>query len=510
LAAIRKRLFWLLFIIIMVAVGGWIIWRAGRSTENKSNGSTAAVEKGPLTVSITEGGELEAERKKVISNALQWPVVIKVVVPEGTRVKQGEVIIRFECKALSDAITQQKLTVSAAKNKHMQANQNLILKKKEMDHKVRKAEQDLVNASEDKVRYIEGDWEVMLNDAIAEVQLTESDLKLAKDNLDFKLKVNSNPKLDSPYSKSEIDADKLKVARLALKHKKAVTELSMLKKYNHPREKRRLELAVDDAQIALDRAKLEAKTQMLLAQADEVSQKAQLDMKMDKLQDLLEDERKLVVKAEKEGLVVYNTGGSRRRPSNVIVDVGEQIRPRQQLMIIPDMTTLQVETRVYESMISQIKLGQKTYIRLDAKPDKVYEGKVSNIAVLPDSQNRWLNPGVKVYKVIVKFNALPEGLKPGMTSQAEIILARLADVLNVPIAAVFTQQDDTYCWRLKDGSPGKVSVKIGKTNDKRAQIISGLNEGDRVLLSPPASESESETDSQPSAIPMPGKRESKK
>ena len=510
MSAVRKRVVLSLFacLVLCGAAAAW--WFRGGSVLMDDLGPTALVEKGPLVISITEAGELESERKKVVSNQLRWPVIIKEVVAEGTGVKQGETIIKFECKELGDAITREKLNVMTAQNNYMQANKNLELKKKEMAHKARKAEQDLINAKADRKRYNEGDRPVQLKDAMSAIKLAESDLELAEDDLRFKKKVNANPELDSPYSQSEIKADELKVERLTLKLEKARTELDILKRYSHPREKSRLEMAVADAEISLERAQLEAKTQVLLAEADEKTQKAQLDMKMSKLEMLLEDERKLLVKAAKEGLIVYDTGGSSRRPSNVVVEVGEQIRPRQQLMIIPDMTTLQVKTKVYEAMIEQVEIGQKVFIRLDAKPDVILRGKVARVAVLPDSQNRWLNPGVKVYKVIVKFDKLPEDLKPGMTAQVELILTELEDVLSVPIAAVFTEQEKTFCWRVSDGSPERVDVKIGRMNDMRVQIISGLTEKNRVLLAPPKriERGAGETEDR-AAIPMPGNGNSK-
>jgi multidrug efflux pump subunit AcrA (membrane-fusion protein) len=168
-----------------------------------------------------------------------------------------------------------------------------------------------------------------------------------------------------------------------------------------------------------------------------------------------------------------------------MVQVGEKINSRQQLMIIPDMSTLQVKTRVYEAMVDQVQPGLEALIRLDAKPDLPLTGKVSKVGVLPDSQNRWLSPDVKVFNVIVAMDQRPEGLKPGMTAQVELMLARLENVLSVPVAAVFTEQEKTYCWRPNGGKPEMAPIKIGRTNDRRAEIVSGLEEGDVVLLSPP-------------------------
>jgi HlyD family secretion protein len=129
----------------------------------------------------------------------------------------------------------------------------------------------------------------------------------------------------------------------------------------------------------------------------------------------------------------------------------------------------------------------KAHVRLDARPDTPLTGKISKVGVLPDSQNRWLNPGVKIFKVDVHLDTKVPDLKPGMTAQVEIELDRLANVLSVPVAAVFTEQEKTRCYRLVGGLPQPTEIKIGRMNDTRVEVLSGLSEGDKVLLSPPSS-----------------------
>lgn len=72
-----------------------------------------------------------------------------------------------------------------------------------------------------------------------------------------------------------------------------------------------------------------------------------------------------------------------------------------------------------------------------------------------------------------------------MTAEVELVLERVENVLQVPIAAVFAEQEKTYCWRMNGSAPERVSVKVGRMNEKRVEIVAGLAEGDRVLLAPP-------------------------
>ena len=84
--------------------------------------------------------------------------------------------------------------------------------------------------------------------------------------------------------------------------------------------------------------------------------------------------------------------------------------------------------------------------------------------------------------------ALEEALR-AVSGHASIEVIILTDgrwnVLKVPAAAVFTDGGKTYCRRVKGGAAEKVEVKIGRRNEKEVEIISGLEEGDEVLLTPP-------------------------
>ena len=466
-------------------------------------GPTAVVDRGPLIVSVTEAGELEAERQKIISNELSWPVIIRELVDEGTLVKEGDTIIEFECKELLDAIAQQEIHVTQARNSHTQASQDLELTRKETANAVAKAKQAVIDANLDEKKYLEREFAITRSQKNAEIALAEGNLTLAEAKLEFMNKANADPELEEPYSANEIEAQKIEVDRLKLEHEKATSELEMLDTYDHPRRLRDLKTGISDAQMALERAELEHRNKILIGEADTQAKKHTFDMRKEKLTEYREDEKKLVVKAEKAGLVVYDTG-RRHWQSQVRIAVGEKITPKQQLMVIPEMETLQIKTKVYEAVIDQVTAGVPAHISLDAKPGLRLTGKVTKVAPLPDSQNRWLNPGVKVFDVIVKLDEPIEGLKPGMTAQVELVLAELADVLSLPVAAIFTEQDKTFCYRVNSGRCEEAPVKLGRMNDRRVEIVSGLKEGDKVLLSPPPEMPGEEREEAPEAGPPPG------
>ena len=82
---------------------------------------------------------------------------------------------------------------------------------------------------------------------------------------------------------------------------------------------------------------------------------------------------------------------------------------------------------------------------------------------------------------------LPEidGLRPGMSAEAEVFLADYQDVLTVPVTAVLETVEGTLCWvRLATGQVERRSLVVGDSNDVMIIVESGLAEGEEVVLNP--------------------------
>jgi HlyD family secretion protein len=473
-----------------------VAWGVSGSTGPRIDpGLMAEVKRGPLIVSITERGDLEAERKKVISNDLRWPSIIKQVLPDGTTVKEGDLIVQFECKELNDAIIKTRLDVASAENLYTESSENLKMKKKDLANKVVKAEHALLDAQQNLLRYKEGEGPVNLRQAQSAVDLAKQELALAQKELEFMQKVNALPEMadNKPYSKKDLDAKELEVRRKEAAVENAQAKVDMINAYDDQKQLRILKDAITDTQLQLEQAHVEEKTQLLVGEATTQTRKSTLEMNKSNLGLLLEDEAKLLVKAAQSGLVIYKINRHPWEQSRATVAVGEKIESRQQLMIIPDMTSLQINTKISEALKDQVTLGMEAFIRLDAKPDTVLKGSVKKISPVPESQGWWASRNMKVYTVIVEVDPNDrQAMKPEMTSKVEIVLAKLDNVLTVPIASVFSEQEQTYCWRVNGGSRQRVPVKVGRMSDTTVEIASGLSEGDKVLLVPPSEEGEAE------------------
>jgi len=287
-------------------------------------------------------------------------------------------------------------------------------------------------------------------------------------------------------TKTDLQRDEIAHENSRLKVQTAETARALYLKYEFPRTAEETLSKYLDAIRDLDKTRRQALARLAQAEARLRSAQAQYEVQRRQLEDLQGQLRKCIIRAQRPGLVVYGSGREEFFRGEEAIREGATVRERQTIITIPDMTRMAVNVRIHETYIQKVRRGQKARITVDAFPDKVLTGEVSRVAVLPDSQNRWLNPEMKVYNTTVTIEGVHDWLKPGMSAKVEILVDRLEDVLCVPVQAVVPTGQGHVCYVLKGRKAEERPVQLGQFNDEFIEIRSGLREGDLVLLHPPA------------------------
>jgi HlyD family secretion protein len=159
-------------------------------------------------------------------------------------------------------------------------------------------------------------------------------------------------------------------------------------------------------------------------------------------------------------------------------------------LIATDLTTMEVDTKVSESDIGGIKVGNKTTFTVDAFPKRIFAGLVSQVRQSPQTVQN-----VVTYDVVVSVQNTDLSLKPGMTAATAIVTESREDVTRVsnqalryrpsnPSAAQLPKlaEGQARVWVLRDGQPTAVSVVTGLDDDSYTEIVSGdLKPGDQVI-----------------------------
>ena len=192
-----------------------------------------------------------------------------------------------------------------------------------------------------------------------------------------------------------------------------------------------------------------------------------------------------IIRAPSPGIVIYGSSSDWYQRREDPIEVGDMVRRGQKIFTIPNSNVMGVELRVHESSVNKVMPGQDVTVTVEAHPDLTFRAKVVKVAPLPDPQHGWLDPGVKVYTTYVMIEGSHEVLKPGMSAKVEILVEQLRNVKIVPVQVVENRAGKKFCYVATDSGPAEREVITGAFNNTFVEIVSGLEVGDKVLLSPP-------------------------
>jgi HlyD family secretion protein len=200
-----------------------------------------------------------------------------------------------------------------------------------------------------------------------------------------------------------------------------------------------------------------------------------------------------------------------------IVMIGTMNNPGTVIMAVSDMSEIEAEVEVDETDIAEVKVGQEAEIEIDAYPDTVFKGKVTEIG--HSARISGLGTQDQVTNFLVKVVLLDEvpNIRPGMSASVDITTNSRLDALNVPIQAVVMREEekDTLTTKekkeggamasedsvskkankkdkkekkelegvfvVKEGRAKFVKIKTGIADQQNIEIISGINEEDMVI-----------------------------
>lgn len=128
--------------------------------------------------------------------------------------------------------------------------------------------------------------------------------------------------------------------------------------------------------------------------------------------------------------------------------------------------------------VTKVKPGQKVTLTMDAFADKTFTGEV--LAINTSGQS---SSGVTSYPTIIVLDNGLANMYPNMSVSANIIVDSKADVLTIPSAAVQSFNGNSVVKVIKDGKITENTVETGISDSTKIEIISGLNEGDEVVVS---------------------------
>jgi HlyD family secretion protein len=267
-------------------------------------------------------------------------------------------------------------------------------------------------------------------------------------------------------------------------------------RYNADQAKADLERAEQNyaagilAQADLQRARTTSATaaSALLAAEQRVEQaRASLEADQDSLS-------KTTIRAPMDGVVT-----AKRIEEGEVAVIGVQNQPGTVLVTISDMSKVEAEMEIDETSIPSVVLGQDARVHIDAYPNQTFDGVVTEVGSSPITPTAGQTNEAIKFKVKVQLKNPPEGIKPGLSVQADILTGFRPKALTVPLQALVVRdaerkpedppatgppKEEEGVFVIDAGKAVFKPIKTGLLGELSVEVLSGVAEGDSIVTGP--------------------------
>jgi multidrug efflux pump subunit AcrA (membrane-fusion protein) len=447
----RRRLIIALVALSGIGGGGWHF--LGRSVAGGVEDAplTSAVFVGKFVHEVVERGDIESSANVEVRSEVQLRgnnnasgVAILELVPEGTFVEEGDFLVRLDDSTLQNDLQLQQINCNSSAAVLIQARTAVETAKLALKE------------------YQEGTFRQAEEQIQSEIFIAEENSRRAVEYLRYSERLAAK----GYVSPIQLDADRFAVDKAAKELEVAKTKHGVLRDFTRQKMVKQLEADVKTAE-----AKMGAALQINTVE----------ETRLEKIKTQI---AKCIITAPRAGQVVYANQPGIGNNDAVVIEEGRIVRERQVLIRLPNPKQMQVVAKINESRIDMIRPGMKTRVKVDAIADFELEGIVRKVSEYPTQQNSSLMSHIKEYETEIEIINPPDGLRPGMTAQAAVLVEERPEAAQVPLQAVIERNGHFYC--LVHGPEGLSArqVQIGPTNDKFVVIEKGLAAGEQIAMAP--------------------------
>ncbi|NGX58128.1 MAG: Cobalt-zinc-cadmium resistance protein CzcB [Chlamydiae bacterium] len=466
-----------------ILIGLWVVLMGGiiyKMIPEKSSSQPwlATAEKRSFDVDVRSVGVLEAENSLVVFSSIRGDQgKIIELISDGKHVEKDELLVRldptpFELKLfeIEAKIREQEAIISALENAVDMEREKAVLEE-------RTAKYEMKNAQIEHVKIVDGDGPM-------EIAKLKSALDKAQNQYDeFK---SYEADLDQLEQKGFLSAGEKRQALKKLEDARETYEAAKMQhdsyvEYVYPLQVKKAEVGLKKARLKLYDTAKSAAYRVVKAEETLEQHLLGLDYLVSQRQEALRELALTEIKAPTPGMAVLREeyrSGERRRPR-----VGDVVLKNQPLLNLPDMSSSIVKTKVREVDLHKIAVGKIASIEIDAYPDLKLDGEVVAIGVLAVSGRH--QDDEKVFEVTIRLTESDSKLRPGMTARVTIHSESVNEKLTVPLHAIFTRNNTTYCYKKSFGSFKSVPISMGPHNENWSEVLEGLDEGDQIALIDP-------------------------
>ena len=456
----------------LFASGGAPVLAGGAPTQ-----ATSAVRRGDLKISVSESGYLKAKNSVNIQPQFAREGTITWLVKEGKTVEADELLVEFDKTELQMQIDDISNNLIQYRTELEAAKAEFEIQKRESAASAEKADFDLQVARMKLEMYEKGEGPNEMRKKKLAVEKAHSELARARERFD---KVPELRK-EGFLTKIQEEEERIAVREKEIEVENADKDFELYETYTQPMELRQRQNAVQDAERGLTNAREKAEISLKEKEARVTSSDGKVKSTDSRLGKLTRELGFMTIRAPRAGIAYYADPAEPWNHDDI--KVGNRIHQGNTVITLPDLKEMQVLIQVHEADIDLVKLDQAVTVTIEAAKDRTFPAKVTKIGAVANSN--WGNPENKTFEVEITMDPIDVEMRAGTTAKAEIQVETIPEALQVPVHAIFAEEEEHFCFVNAAASFEKRSVKIGKNNNHHVQVLEGLKEGEPVLLYDP-------------------------
>jgi len=444
--------------------------------EHESDPKLVTAVHADFNIEVVTVGVLDAARSHIISSAVKGNKgKIIYLIEDGEWVKQDDVLVKLDSTPFENEVHRLQGEVQSLKASVEASKQMLEWEKNQVEQKISSARYHLQVGQLEYKQLVEGDGPLQLAQYEEEMKNARIEYQRYRTYFEDLLNLRKNG-FDNPQ---EISSAEESAKTFKEKLETTKRRYKSYKDYVLPSRTQAARAKVKNSELGLEQTRQGGVFKIANAVAALNLVQAKLKTVEISLQHARSELEKTVLKAPFSGIaILYETfrDGQKRKPR-----VGDTVWMNQPLLYLPDITALVVKTQIREIDLHKIALKQEGAIKVDAYPDALFKGQVSFIGALAKQKFRD-QLGEKYFNLTVALQDEDLRLRPGMTARISILAERVENALTVPIQSVFDERGRKYCYQFESRRFKKKYISIGRQNDDKVEIMSGLEAGDRLSL----------------------------
>jgi HlyD family secretion protein len=444
----RSIWLWLSFAFTMV-VAAWFV--TGYLRQREASLALDAIEwvlvrRDDLKTTLLAGGDLQPIKQTSVSCQVEDitdsdGTMILSLIDNGTIVKKGDELCRLDSSQFEELARQQEIAVSQARA--------LCLG----------AQLEFETAGIALREYQEGLVTQLTKEFEGRIALGRSDTRRQADRLAWA----DDMVVKGYLSRGQLFSERQSYARVQHDLRKAEGEFQLFRQFTIPKEiktlRGQIETAAINYHVEADRLKVEE----------------------DRLAHLRKQSELCTIRAPQAGVVVHANKNRWWAPP---LQAGNRVYQDQEMFLLPDLTQMEVQTSVHESMAPRLRVGMKADVRIASMADRVFPGRIAEMDLVPTTNWKEWTGSYKHFIVRVRFDKTPPSVLPYMSASVSFDTGWVPDALVIPVGAMSVVAGRQSCYVVGSNGLELRTITTRRATSDLLEVTAGLNEGERVVLRP--------------------------